>query len=141
MAQFISDAAFTAYETSVFIPTDAVPASVRMRVRCFQPGVSPDPCLAAAYGETEDYTVNILLPDAVQESGTAIHYYPNPVRHQLYLDHPGPFEASVFGLDGQVLIPRKSVGSALDVGALAPGCYILAIWQEDAVYYWRFVKG
>jgi gliding motility-associated-like protein len=43
------------------VPTSAITGSVRMRVRIsYQPDGAIDPCAVATYGETEDYTINII---------------------------------------------------------------------------------
>ncbi|HMZ87776.1 MAG TPA: GEVED domain-containing protein [Chitinophagales bacterium] len=48
---------------SFTVPVTAMSGTTRMRVRCIYPSglVTPlDPCALATYGETEDYTVNLL---------------------------------------------------------------------------------
>lgn len=45
------------------IPNDAPVGNHLMRIRTHWDGSSADPCLSYDYGETEDYTVNIVIPD------------------------------------------------------------------------------
>jgi len=42
------------------VPTNAVPGNTRMRVRVVEGSTSFDPCGSASYGETEDYTFEVI---------------------------------------------------------------------------------
>ncbi|WKZ65281.1 MAG: GEVED domain-containing protein [Flavobacteriales bacterium] len=46
----------------VFVPGDARPGYVRLRVRCAYGEIPPDPCIQYLYGETEDYAIRIAGP-------------------------------------------------------------------------------
>lgn len=47
---------------NVFVPGDARPGYVRLRVRCAYGEIPPDPCISYLIGETEDYAVRIAGP-------------------------------------------------------------------------------
>jgi PKD repeat protein len=60
LGEFLSSAPSTTQSIAFTVPATATTGNTRMRVRCAwstTPGL--DPCLSYAYGETEDYTVNI----------------------------------------------------------------------------------
>lgn len=46
----------------LFVPGDARPGYVRLRVRCAYGEIPPDPCIQYLYGETEDYAIRIASP-------------------------------------------------------------------------------
>jgi hypothetical protein len=141
VATFTSDAPFTDYEATIPIPADALLAQMRMRVRCFPAGTDPHPCLEDTVGETEDYFVQIMQVDAVEEVNANLHVYPNPVSDRLNFDSVEPLEVEVLSMDGKVCIPRQQVQDYLEVEELAAGMYVVVIWVGGEKVYWRVVVG
>ena len=76
------------------VPTTAITGAVRMRVRISysvvaENGAPIDPCAVATYGETEDYTVNIVQGGNVglsEINSDNISIYPNPTSGDLFVD-------------------------------------------------------
>ena len=76
------------------VPTTAITGAVRMRVRISysvvaENGAPIDPCAVATYGETEDYTVNIVQGGNVgldEINSDNISIYPNPTSGELFVD-------------------------------------------------------
>jgi ELWxxDGT repeat protein len=61
IGEFLSTASNTVQSLTFTVPSTAVTAITRMRVRgVWNSTAGIDPCLAYAYGETEDYSVNIV---------------------------------------------------------------------------------
>ncbi|MCC5917721.1 MAG: T9SS type A sorting domain-containing protein [Cryomorphaceae bacterium] len=50
----------TPFTSSVTVPLGTTPGLKRMRVRCDYYAVPTDPCATQFYGETEDYTINVI---------------------------------------------------------------------------------
>jgi hypothetical protein len=139
MAELNSDAPFTDYDATFTIPADALLAQVRLRVRCFPAGTVPHPCLEETVGETEDYLVQTMQVDAVDEVVANLRVYPNPVSDRLNIESEKRVEAEVLSLDGQVCIPRQEVQGYLEVGQLAAGMYVVVMWIGEEKVYWRVV--
>jgi len=61
LGEFLSTAPNTTQTINFTVPLSAAPGTTRLRVRGIWDGVGTvDPCFAYSYGETEDYTVNIV---------------------------------------------------------------------------------
>jgi len=65
ITDFIMALPSTDYTTTFIVPADASPGVHRLRARANWSGSSADPCDPYIYGETEDYTVNIIETTAL----------------------------------------------------------------------------
>ncbi|MFM7596242.1 MAG: T9SS type A sorting domain-containing protein, partial [Flavobacteriales bacterium] len=71
------------------VPTNATTGLVNMRVRisfsdATQGGAPIDPCAAATYGETEDYTVTITGPAGIDGlDANLVSIFPNPTDQKV----------------------------------------------------------
>lgn len=53
-------AAGSSFTSTFMIPLEAIPGETRMRVRVVESSTSFDPCASYSWGETEDYTFNVI---------------------------------------------------------------------------------
>lgn len=65
--------------------------------------------------------------------------FPNPVNDILYIDSRENFTASLFNLQGELLINRKNE-SPVDVSLLKPGIYLLVIETKSGSFRYKLVK-
>ncbi|WP_139856402.1 T9SS type A sorting domain-containing protein [Aequorivita sinensis] len=99
--------------------------------------ISPlDPCVNYAYGQAEDYTLNIGGTVGVNDfSNVKFTYYPNPMGDELKLNSKENIETiSAFNLLGQeVLSNHKISNSKVNVSELTAGTYIFKITFENGI--------
>jgi hypothetical protein len=68
-----TNGSFTANSINFTIPLNATPGNTRLRVVLIEDIVAPtNPCATYTWGETEDYTVNLVLPPAPACAGMTI---------------------------------------------------------------------
>jgi PKD repeat protein len=138
------------------VPTTAITGAVRMRVRISysnpaQGGAPIDPCAVAAFGETEDYTINII--DGGSGSGieenvlNAVSIYPNPAADLLNVDLSKVSEevetVSILDVTGKVLQTTLVNASKLinfDLSAVANGLYYVRISSANNSVVKQIVK-
>jgi len=123
------------------VPTSAITGAVRMRVRIsysvIADGGAPiDPCGVVAFGETEDYTINVTANSLsnVENSLNAVSIYPNPTENLLSVDLSEVSEEvekiTLMDVTGKV-IQERIVNSEkqlnFDVSAIASGLYYVNI--------------
>jgi hypothetical protein len=125
------------------VPTSATTGAVRMRVRISysvvaEGGAPIDPCAVAAYGETEDYTVNIVDNGSgvgIEENILdAASIYPNPTNDLLNVDLSQVSEevqsVSILDVTGKVIQTNAVNTSKLvsfDLSSIASGLYYVRI--------------
>ncbi|MGI4886915.1 MAG: PKD domain-containing protein [Janthinobacterium lividum] len=127
---------------SLTLPTTAVLGQpLRLRLVADYAGSDPQPCKAPTNGQVEDYAVvptarPLATAAAAALPGLAVGPNPTPDGHlRLRLDDPaaaGPYAAEVQNLLGATLLTttlRLAPGAdaTLDLGALAPGLYLLRL--------------
>lgn len=131
------------------VPADALAGPTRLRIRISMVGAQTpgtgnmDPCMFLAYGETEDYTVNIEESSSVKESnGATPAVYPNPTKGDLIIGDgglKGMVLLEFLDLAGRnVLTEQHAMGTDQPLaihldGKLAPGNYVLRIISTNAV--------
>ncbi|GAB2943264.1 hypothetical protein GCM10027048_04850 [Hymenobacter coalescens] len=127
------------WSSSFTVPnTPSAVGFTRMRVMARLSSNTPSPCVQNQLNaETEDYSVNIVNPNAT--AGTrdlpGLEVFPNPTpdgRLQLQLPVAGSYEVTVENLLGAVLRrqPLRLAAAApatLDLGALPQGVYVLRL--------------
>jgi PKD repeat protein len=142
------------------VPSSALTGTTLMRVS-MKRGALPDACETFAWGEVEDYTVNITsapkssLVNENQVAGDGdlpatlragdIMLYPNPVSGSLNISLLKGAETSsltILTLEGRQVSKSSLSGlnGMLDTGSLAPGLYILAIENGGQTVFKKFVK-
>lgn len=135
---------------TVTIPATATPGVTRMRVamKYISSGdiAQPSPCLAFAYGEVEDYCVEILNGIGLTEtplSGNMVYMvYPNPAQHDLIFTifnfedlESSNNQISLVNNVGQTLIsqPLQAKTTTVDISSLPNGVYSYTILIGNVV--------
>ncbi|MEO8590802.1 MAG: GEVED domain-containing protein [Flavobacteriales bacterium] len=127
---------------SFTVPASALLGPTTLRVRgVYHDTGEPtptDPCFSYAYGETEDYMVNIEVNTAIANvASTGIRIFPNPAASSVTLELPTDEVASIVLLDLQGRVVRE-IGSAtsrvrMPLTGIAAGQYVVRIQQADQV--------
>jgi len=136
------------------VPQAATLGNIRMRVRInYQPDDGNiDPCGTYQWGETEDYTINVLNSGGgsgvgiEDETIDALLIYPNPSTDVFQIDASAlgidQFDLQVFDLQGALLHEAQFIGAqmaTLNLGNLAKGVYNIRLVSGDFVLVRRIV--
>ena len=136
------------------VPQGASLGNVRMRVRLnYQPDDGNiDPCTTFQWGETEDYTINIVSSGGgsgvsiEDESIDVLSIYPNPSTGEFFIDATqlgiDKFALQVFDVQGSLLREEQFDASdikRLDLSQLAKGVYNIRLISGDYVVVKRVV--
>ena len=116
----------------VTIPTNALPGEHLMRVKSNYGALVPDDaCEETQYGETEDYTVNIMESLSIGEiEGAIINIFPNPSNGVFNINLNGEILIyEVANILGQVVADGKfeNGDNMLDLSSNETGTYILKL--------------
>jgi uncharacterized protein YjdB len=73
-------------------------------------------------------------PVGVHEAGELVYVrvYPNPATDQVFIASGKPVSVAINSIDGKTIKTARNV-SSLDVSSLAPGLYLLGIYDEDGI--------
>ena len=117
---------------NVSVPTDALLGNTRMRVRTTYVN-APNACGGSAYGQTEDYTINVvektLAVSNINKSKVSV--YPNPFTDVLKIsDVKGVKSVSVNDVSGR-LVKTLAPSAELNLSSLKAGLYIVNLQMED----------
>jgi len=125
------------------IPANAPLGSTRMRVT-MKYGSGADDCENFAYGEVEDYTVNII--NAFANTGQdVLRVFPNPAVDFIYVQMPN-FEveatATIYDLKGSTIhqFKLKNTAQELSIQHLPRGMYLLAVESSGQIFSTKFIK-
>lgn len=147
----------TSVSKNFTIPVSALTGPTRMRVSMKRSAV-PLPCEVFAYGEVEDYTINIsaalasdpfvknasIEPTIVNQAGS-FKLFPNPVIQMLNFEVDEVYEKdsySIFTIQG-ALIFRRLLNSPLmsvDVSSFPAGIYLVKVENGSRSFEGKFVK-
>ncbi len=110
------------------IPADATLGSHYIRfASAWQTGVPDNPCEATSWGETEEYTVNIVESLGVSDIDLLnLRIYPNPVDGNtvtILSSVSGDKFVEVFDINGRKVISTTIFNDDLDVSNLVSGFY------------------
>jgi PKD repeat protein len=138
------------------VPTTAITGAVRMRVRISysvvaESGAPIDPCAVATYGETEDYTVNIIQGGSVgmdEINADNISIYPNPTSGELFVDLgniDNTFnQIQLLDLTGRVISTYSTYKDiklyTLSTGSLTNGIYTVKIVGKEGSISKKIIK-
>jgi PKD repeat protein len=138
------------------VPTTAITGAVRMRVRISysvvaESGAPIDPCAVATYGETEDYTVNIIQGASVgmdEINADNISIYPNPTSGELFVDLgniDNTFnQIQLLDLTGRVISTYSTYKDiklyTLSTGSLSNGIYTVKIVGKEGSISKKIIK-
>lgn len=125
---------------NIIAPPDAIPGATRMRVRMAY-NAAPRPCGTVQYGEIEDYTVNVILGNGINETtAKGWSVFPNPSNGDMMIDYAGEdakVTIELFDVAGRNVYQeqrqlangqRTGLGLA---GTLAHGSYTLRLSTAD----------
>ena len=119
---------------TVSVPTDAFIGTLTMRVRIVYEE-SPEPCGTSAYGEVEDYSINVLPEISVTDnlSDPNIDLYPNPADDYFRLQTEKAVLVQIFDISGKELCNKNlpSGNSGWDVSGWESGVYIVKVHFDD----------
>ncbi|HQV75151.1 MAG TPA: GEVED domain-containing protein [Flavobacteriales bacterium] len=122
---------FTTFTGTIDVPLDASVGSTRLRVRIMYTG-TPDPCGSAEYGEVEDYTVDVMLFNGIEElAASDIRLFPNPgtgIFTLRALNTSGLSTIEVFDVTGRTVYNEQSqlnkgADHVMDLTGLTAGNY------------------
>jgi PKD repeat protein len=138
------------------VPTTAITGAVRMRVRISysvvaESGAPIDPCAVATFGETEDYTVNIVQGGNVglsEINSDNISIYPNPTSGELFVDLgniDNTFnQIQLLDLTGRVISTYSTDKDiklyTLSTGSLSNGIYTVKIIGKEGSISKKIIK-
>ncbi|MGD9977295.1 MAG: M6 family metalloprotease domain-containing protein [Bacteroidales bacterium] len=141
---------------SVTIPTSATLGVTRMRVT-MKYNSAPTACETFSYGEVEDYSVNVTTGSSApafdipfaenleNEKVEIYSLYPNPASDRIYVKLngiEGEVTARIYDIRGavvkfQILTDRET---AIEVGDLSKGIYLISIDEEKEPITKKFIK-
>jgi len=128
---------------SITIPASATLGATRMRVS-MKYNATPTACEVFAFGQVEDYTINITATARPGEGSTeliAFALYPNPVKGAiLNINVDGPANYRIFNMMGQELGRGSIENQMIPVGALASGTYLVEVSNATGSTSRRFIK-
>lgn len=147
----------TTVSKSITIPSTALDGPTRLRVS-MKRSAPPLPCELFAYGEVEDYTVNIsgaASEDLSNKSATTwntsatkplgFKLFPNPVSQTLNLEVEEVFdedEYSIFNISGVLMAEKRldSNSTQVDVSRFPAGIYLVKIRNGSKFFQEKFTK-
>ncbi|HRI62456.1 MAG TPA: T9SS type A sorting domain-containing protein, partial [Saprospiraceae bacterium] len=127
---------------NILVPATALPGTTRMRV-AMKRGGAPGPCEIFAFGEAEDYSVNIassLQSSYVRANVTSMavsqdfDLFPNPTNGEftVLIQDGWSSEIRLFDLNGRMLTQVKiEQTTRFDLSAQPAGMYLLDIRFEN----------
>jgi hypothetical protein len=121
--------------TQFTIPPEATLGSHFIRFKSnWNAGVPDDPCEATTYGETEEYTVNIVESLGISDVDLLnLRIYPNPVDGNtvtILSSVSGNKFVEVFDINGRKVISTTISNDDLDVSNLVSGFYTTRVTIE-----------
>lgn len=128
------------------IPATATLGQVRMRVVAGHSTSTINSCNTYTYGQTEDYTLNIVNPLSTTDNlknNKDITIYPNPIQDVINIQSKasGEFDYFVYNTAGQLILKGKSSDKKINAQTLKTGNYILEIKNnEGAKSVHKFIK-
>ena len=116
----------------VTIPSDANLGSHVMRAKANWNSIVPDDaCEVTSYGETEDYTVNIVESLGINDVELAdLRIYPNPVDgNYVTIKSPigGDKQIELFDINGRRVLSTIITGDTLDISSINTGFYMVEV--------------
>ena len=149
----------TTVSGSLVIPTTALTGATRMRIS-MKYNALPNPCEIFAYGEVEDYTINISSGSTARIINTtnltavkgttnelevarlSFKLYPNPAREDVIhiLDVDSTPSYIIYNLMGVAVAKGILENKSIYVGQLVRGIYILELYDGRITATKRFIK-
>ncbi len=130
---------------TIAVPSTALLGNTRMRVKkIFGTTNFIAPCLGAAYGQVEDYTVNVT-PNLASNSFEAfsLKTFPNPIKDILNINYDKNISKIVISnlLGQEVLSKELNTNNAkIDLSTLSSGSYLVKVASENEVKTIKIIK-
>lgn len=151
----VASSSLNLLSSNITIPSGAATAKVRMRVSVKYGGYASY-CQTFAYGEVEDYSVNIkaagtsINPNNVQNVIDEISLYPNPFSNNFNLEFNANVDQKVqyLILDPLGRLIKEEAMDAvqgrntfkIETGNLVPSTYLIQIKSSNESYYRKMMK-
>jgi hypothetical protein len=124
--------------TNINVPINAILGPTRMRVRYIYSTLvtSTDDCSTNGYGETEDYTVNVVLGTGIKNNPLqSIKVYPVPAHDKIFIQSPvqGAMQVTLLDQTGRICRNMHSTTNSMEMNTadLAAGIYFLRFETEN----------
>lgn len=126
------------FSWEITVPEDAVLGNTRMRVKNKYWEMGCDACGYTTYGETEDYTVNIMVDDMGIEDLEANHFqvFPNPARDVVNIKSLSKITSIyIYNYHGQQLYQKQlsDYQAQVNTSDYSPGIYLFLIQTEKGM--------
>jgi hypothetical protein len=128
---------------SFTVPVDATLGTTRLHVRCGYNMTDMDPCAPSDYGETEDYSIEIVLASGMRELNNAeVSVYPNPTKGDIAISGAnlsGKVSIELTDMTGRTVFAEQHTMSANQPltlplnGKLAQGTYTLRLISANGI--------
>ena len=131
---------------SFTVPATALLGSTRMRIQMSYNAVQTSSCVSFAYGQVEDYTINITSTarqeDEVTKNAISFNLYPNPVSGETLSISNLEFASTyrIYNMMGQELGNGKIENESIYVGSLSVGTYLIEVSNANGSTTKRFIK-
>ena len=130
---------------SITIPSTATTGVTRMRVRMHDTSITPNatPCGVSAFGQVEDYNLNIGTLAVSNADKIQARIYPNPVVDVLNIEATSKVSSvQVFDVSGKAVssFELNAVKNQIDLSKLTPGVYVVNITTEKGIQSVKIVK-
>ena len=123
---------------NINVPNNAVLGATRMRVRYIysDPCLSTSDCVSEGFGETEDYTVNVVIGTGIKHNPLqAIRVYPVPAHDRIFIQSPvqGAMDITLLDQTGRICRQLHSATNSMEIrtGDLAAGIYFVKFDTEN----------
>jgi hypothetical protein len=130
---------------SFTIPVGTALGSTRMRVSMKYNAI-PTSCETLAYGQVEDYTVNIssvAKGTELETSNAPISIYPNPTNEILFIENSSNSiikKITLTDITGKLVLEEAILFSKINMQSFQNGIYILSVTSENKIYKYKIVK-
>lgn len=127
------------------IPQSVEPSEYRMRIKLVHEGDSNiSPCANEEFGETEDYTVEILENLNIEEYPfNRFAFYPNPTKELLNIKSNNIIQnIKLFDILGKEHLNRtaNSTSYQINTSELQPGVYFMKVTIHQKEKTYKFIK-
>jgi hypothetical protein len=134
---------------SIEVPVDALNGETRMRIKKFYffdtlPADYLDPCVtSSAFGQAEDYTLNVGTLSNDNFDSSDFSYYPNPVKDILSITTASTVEnIKVYNMLGQMVkeTAPQPANPQINLSEFNSGVYLVSLEVDGRVETFRVIK-
>jgi len=126
------------------VPAEALAGETRMRVKKIFGEIDYlDPCAGTAFGQAEDYTVNVETLSNNDFTALEFSFYPNPVEDILTITTNSTVETiKVYNMLGQMVkeTSPQSANPQINVSEFNSGVYLVSMEVEGRIETFRIMK-